>query len=340
MPTRPTVEGMLARQPWPSAYAGHPDWPELIERAAARLAAHGDLSRWTAAMAELPDLVPAAALLGDRVGVTGAIAPAGRDALTRALQGLTPWRKGPFELFGVHIDTEWRSDWKWRRIAAGLGDLSGQSVLDVGCGNGYFGWRALEAGADSVLGVDPSVLFFLQHATICRYLDPLVPRPNALLPLPFEALPEVPRDLALSMGVIYHRPEPAEHLDRLYRHLRPGGRLLLESLVVTHGDDVRPGRQARYARMRNVSVVPRVETLLAWLEAAGFQAMQVLDVTPTRADEQRRTPWMTFESLAEALDPADPGRTVEGYPAPVRAAILAHRPGPGVSNGDGPGVPC
>jgi tRNA (mo5U34)-methyltransferase len=30
--------------------------------------------------------------------------------MRQALMGLSPWRKGPFDLFGVHVDTEWRSD--------------------------------------------------------------------------------------------------------------------------------------------------------------------------------------------------------------------------------------
>jgi len=72
-------------------------------------------------------------------------------------------------------------------------------------------------------------------------------------------------------------------------------------------------------------VVPRVAQLSSWLEAAGFTSVRLVDVTATTTAEQRSTPWMTFESLAEALDPADPQRTVEGYPAPVRAALLAAR---------------
>jgi len=129
----------------------------------------------------------------------------------------------------------------------------------------------------------------------------------------------------LSMGVIYHRPDPLEHVRRLYQHVRPGGRLLLESLVVTDGPAIEPGRDGRYARMRNVSVVPRIAQLIGWLEAAGFKEVRLVDVTATTTGEQRSTAWMTFESLAEALDPADPQRTVEGYPAPVRAALLAAR---------------
>ena len=43
-----------------------------------------------------------------------------RRALRDQLQTLQPWRKGPFSLFGVHIDTEWRSDWKWSRVAPHL----------------------------------------------------------------------------------------------------------------------------------------------------------------------------------------------------------------------------
>lgn len=316
---------LLARQRVPTALAGHPRWPELLEVARRRLAGHGDLPRWTEALTALPDLVADTARLGDRVGVGGPIGPGEAEALRAALAGLHPWRKGPFELFGVHVDTEWRSDRKWQRIAPALGPLRGAEVLDVGCGNGYFGWRLLAAGAGHVLGVDPAVLFFLQHLAISRYLAPLVAGHNVLLPLPFEILPDLRFDLVLSMGVIYHRPDPEAHVRRLFGHVRPGGRLLLESLVVTAGPDIEPGREGRYARMRNVSIVPRVERLIGWLEAAGFTSVSVVDVTATTAAEQRRTPWMTFESLAEALAADDPGRTVEGHPAPVRAALLAVR---------------
>jgi tRNA (mo5U34)-methyltransferase len=322
---RPTPAQLLEAQRLPPELARHSGWTALREVARTRLAGHGDLPRWTDALDALPNLVPEAVCLGDRVGVRGPIDAADRQTLQAALAGLHPWRKGPFELFGVHIDTEWRSDWKWQRVAPALGRLDGAEVLDVGCGNGYFGWRLLDAGAARVLGVDPSVLFFLQHLAVSRYLAPLARGSNALLPVPFESLPDLSFDLVLSMGVIYHRPDPLEHVRRLYRHVRPGGRLLLESLVVTEGPDIEPGRDGRYARMRNVSVVPRVAQLISWLEAAGFGSVRQVDVTATTTSEQRSTPWMTFESLAEALDPADPRRTVEGYPAPVRAALLATR---------------
>ncbi|MFN9977777.1 MAG: DUF1698 domain-containing protein, partial [Phycisphaerae bacterium] len=43
----------------------------------------------------------------------------------------------------------------------------------------------------------------------------------------------------------------------------------------------------------------------------------------TTLSEQRRTEWMTFESLEDFLDPLDSARTIEGYSAPVRALISA-----------------
>lgn len=322
---RLTPAWLLAAQRFPEALTRHPDWPGLRDAALTRLAAHGDLPRWTESLAALPDLSADSLSLEDRVGVSGTAEARDRAALEAALAGLHPWRKGPFELFGVHVDSEWRSDWKWQRIAGALGPLRGRTVLDVGCGNGYFGWRALGAGAVRVLGVDPSVLFFLQHLAVCRYLASLAPGENLLLPVPFEILPAWSFDLVLSMGVIYHRPDPAGHVRQLFEHVRPGGQLLLESLVVTSGPELLPGRDGRYARMRNVSVVPRVEQLAGWLETAGFGTVTVVDVTPTTPAEQRRTPWMRFESLTESLDPDDPGRTVEGFPAPVRAALLATR---------------
>jgi len=245
------------------------------------------------------------------------------SALVGALQALHPWRKGPFAIGGVTIDTEWRSDWKWRRIAPALGSLRGQRVLDIGCGNGYFGWRMLAAGADEVIGIDPTLLFCMQHLAIARYTGD--PR-NRVLPLGVEEIPDtVQFDTVFSLGVIYHRRDPLQHTRQLHALTRAGGRAVLESLVVVDAaQDLIP--RGRYARMRNVWCVPTIATMQSWLESSGFSNVRVVDVTPTTTAEQRSTEWMRFESLSQALDPADPAYTVEGHPAPVRAVLMADKP--------------
>ncbi len=65
-------------------------------------------------------------------------------------------------------------------------DLQGKRVLDVGCGNGYYQWRMLGAGASLVLGVDPNWLFHCQFQALRRYLPDL---PTWHLPLTLEELP-------------------------------------------------------------------------------------------------------------------------------------------------------
>ena len=238
-----------------------------------------------------------------------------------------PWRKGPFELFGIHIDAEWRSDRKWRRVRPHV-DLAGKRVLDVGCGNGYFGWRMLEAGARSVLGIDPSLLFVLQHAAVASCVKGGSAR-NVVLPLRLEDLAQpslAPRskfDAVFSMGVIYHRRDPQAHLAQLASHTIEGGLLVLETLIAPQAFVP----QARYARMRNVWQVPDTATIDRWLAATGFTPGTVVDTTATTPAEQRTTAWMPHQSLADALDPDDPTRTIEGHPAPTRAVILAHREG-------------
>ncbi|MBX3708072.1 MAG: tRNA 5-methoxyuridine(34)/uridine 5-oxyacetic acid(34) synthase CmoB [Pseudomonadales bacterium] len=313
---------------WTPLFDALPDWrasaAELAATFETRLAdgGHGHLVRWRAAIERLPALVPEAVEFADTVTVRGTIDEAGRLVLAESLDALHPWRKGPFEFFGVRIDTEWRSDWKWRRVAPHVGRLDGLRILDVGCGNGYFGWRMLAAGARLVVGIDPTHLYCMQHRAINRYVRSTC---NWVLPLRFEELPRALFDAVFSMGVIYHRRDPLEHVRHLFDCLTPGGRVVLESLVVTGGPDL-VGAE-RYARMRNVHVVPAVTSLTRWLREAGFIDVAVVDVTRTTTGEQRSTPWMRFESLAAALDPADPTRTVEGLPAPVRAIVLARKPG-------------
>lgn len=307
-------------------------WAELLaEQIAAGLSRkrYGDLPRWEETLAALPDLpVVKRQLDAPRVGADcePPLDEAGREALRQTLQGLHPWRKGPFELFGVHIDTEWRSDWKWDRIAPHLDDLTDRRVLDVGCGSGYHCWRMAGAGAAEVIGIDPTPLFVLQYWALQKYLQ----HPGVwVLPLGIEQVPPKLHafDTVFSMGVLYHRRSPMDHLQELRDCLRPGGQLVLETLVIEGG----PGQvlvpEGRYARMGNVWFLPSVETLLGWLSKVRFTDPQLADVSVTTPGEQRATEWMRFHSLANFLDPEDARRTVEGYPAPRRAVVTARVPG-------------
>lgn len=279
---------------------------ELVPRLRARLTGqtHGDWARWNAVIEALP-------------GARGDSAQ-----LRELLMGLHPWRKGPLRLDDVVIDTEWRSDWKWARVQPAIDPLEGRKVLDVGSGNGYYALEMRKAGAGTVIGVDPTLLFAMQFLAINVFAqDPGV----FILPCRLEETPPADKvfDTTFSMGVLYHQRDPLAHLRTLGSTLRDGGQLVLETLFLP-GNDMRAATPPqRYARMRNVWLLPTVPQLLAWVEAAGFHDIEVVDSSVTTIDEQRSTEWMTFESLREALDADDPGLTIEGWPAPRRIVVTA-----------------
>lgn len=246
------------------------------------------------------------------------------DDLQDLLMGLTPWRKGPFRIQGIDIDTEWRSDLKWDRIRNSMTPLDGRTILDVGCGNGYYAYRMRAAGAGIVIGIDPTLLYVCQFAAL-RKISGI--GSAYVLPLRLQDLPHSSAafDTVFSMGVLYHQRDPHEHLAQLTRTLRDGGELVLETLILPgdQHDTLQP--EKRYARMRNVWHLPTISALIEWLELAGLQRIRVVDITRTSSDEQRSTCWMPFESLAESLRPGDPETTIEGLPAPTRAVIICSR---------------
>ncbi|MDA0692999.1 MAG: tRNA 5-methoxyuridine(34)/uridine 5-oxyacetic acid(34) synthase CmoB [Proteobacteria bacterium] len=285
---------------------------------------YGDLQRWRGALESLPDL-PAGQVHLDQsaVGVSGSpLSSQQAAALEDALRGLHPWRKGPFRLFDIEIDTEWRSDWKWDRVQPHLDTLTGKRVLDIGCGSGYHAWRMLGAGASEVIGIEPTPLFVLQFWAVQRYIQA---HGISVLPLGIEHIPPQLRafDTVFSMGLLYHRRSPFDHLVQLRDCLTDTGELVLETLVV-EGDEntvfVPPGR---YARMGNVWCIPSPEALSKWLKKVGFKEVSIVDITVTTVDEQRQTSWMQFHSLSHFLDPNDPSKTIEGHPAPMRAILIA-----------------
>lgn len=308
--------------------AGSPlqDWSaDLPAQIDAKLAiGHGDLPRWYAAVEALPPLHAGQIDLLHAFSLDGQRDDSARDALETALRGLIPWRKGPFRLFGVHVDTEWRSDWKWQRVAPHL-NLAGKRVLDVGCGNGYYMWRMLGAGADTVVGIDPNWLFLCQFLAMKHYLPDL---PAWHLPLAFEEMPGKLQgfDTVFSMGVLYHRRSPIDHLLDLKDCLVRDGELVLETLVVEGDAQQVLVPEDRYAQMRNVWFLPSVPALELWLRRAGFVDVRCVDVSITSVEEQRSTDWMRYQSLPEFLDPGDHRRTVEGLPAPRRAVLVARKP--------------
>lgn len=293
------------------------------------LSASADLKTWHHLLEATPSFKPSildfrqAAI---RIGNKSDISASEGMLLEKNLRQLHPWRKGPWDVFGIEIDTEWRSDWKWQRLAGSIDPLSGKNVLDIGCGNGYHCLRMNGAGAALSIGIDPYLKNVFQYFFLKKFFATV---PVHVLPLAIEDLPASLKffDTVFALGVLYHRRSPIDFIYSLRACLRSGGQLVLETLVIEgkKGEVLVP--EGRYAKMRNVWFIPSTLTLEGWLKRCGLKDVQLIDVTPTTTDEQRSTSWMTFESLPRFLDPNDSSRTIEGYPAPIRAIFTAREPG-------------
>jgi len=116
---------------------------------------HGDLRAWKAALALLPQVNSQTIDLNTavKIGALDDCDEQTRTQIRHALELLIPWRKGPYWVHGVHIDTGWRSDGKGGRGGAYLAPLNDGLVWAVGCGNGEHCWRVRGAGARWGCGV-------------------------------------------------------------------------------------------------------------------------------------------------------------------------------------------
>ncbi|GMR06940.1 MAG: tRNA 5-methoxyuridine(34)/uridine 5-oxyacetic acid(34) synthase CmoB [Gammaproteobacteria bacterium] len=317
--------------PWTTCFNDTPLQPWLNEQLSLAdkiCSSHGDYIRWHKTLQQLSQYATDKFNLSLPAIQIGREDKLGKDKynhLNDLLYNLHPWRKGPFNVFGVEINSEWRSDFKWQRLADKISPLKSRKILDVGCGNGYFMLRMLGEGAKCVLGIDPAVLYNMQFRALSRLIAGNINA--AALPIGIDDLPD---DLAcfdnvFSMGILYHRRSPIDHLSKLYSCLRPGGELVLETLVLDESEEKLLVPHSRYAKMRNVWFIPTTTALTIWLHRTGFNNIKLVDVSTTSREEQRSTDWMKYESLSDFLDPGDQSKTIEGHPAPTRAIFVASR---------------
>ena len=246
--------------------------------------------------------------------------------LIEALQKLIPWRKGPFMINDLTLESEWDGDMKWQRINKHIKPLKNKRVLDVGAGNGYFTLRMAMEGAKRALGIEPFLLFNYQFRAIKSMIES--PLNAFLLPIKLEEMPKKDIfDTVFSMGVLYHQKDHMAHLSQLREMMAPEAELVLETLIVEDPEDYILVPKDRYAHMRNVYSIPSIKTLKSWLKDANFNNARVVDVSKTKTAEQRKTPWIgeNAASLEDFLNPLDDSLTIEGYPAPTRAIVICER---------------
>ncbi len=245
-----------------------------------------------------------------------------RSKIEEMAKKMMPWRKGPFDLFGIFIDTEWQSFLKYNLLEPYF-DLKGRRVADVGCNNGYYMFRMLSQEPASIVGFDPSALYKTQFDFINHFIKSDIRYEL----LGVEHLPDYEHkfDTVFCLGVLYHRPDPVGTLKALAKGMEKGAELFLDTFMIDGEGDICLTPEMTYSKIPNIYFVPTIKALKNWCGRAGFIDIEVLEITITTEDEQRSTPWIEGESLGSFLDPDDASKTIEGYPAPKRVYIKAIR---------------
>lgn len=252
--------------------------------------------------------------LGDAISING-----------EALQGIEdtarlmmPWRKGPFQIFDTYIDSEWRSNIKYNLLRKHF-NLKDKRVADIGCNNGYYLFRMQEDAPKLLVGFDPSPLFKTQFDFINHFVKSDIV--YELLGVEHLEFYEEKFDTIFCLGVLYHRSDPVGMLKSLYKGLDKEGEVILDTFYIEGDEEICLSPASSYSKIPNIYFVPTISALKNWCYRAGFSSFEVLEISKTSSNEQRKTSWIEGESLEDFLDKDDNSKTVEGYPAPARVYV-------------------
>ena len=247
------------------------------------------------------------------------------ESLKQQLKDLSPWRKGPFDIAGIKLDAEWRSDLKWSKAESFVESLKGRRVCDIGANSGYYMYRMLAQDPEFVLGVDPTTRYYYQFLALQK-----LTAKNQLYYEPFglEELIHFPKffDTIFCMGILYHHRDPINILRMLNESMVKGGQLIVESQGIPGDGPYALFPEKTYAKVRGTYFVPTAECLVNWLKKSWFENIEVFYVSAMSTDEQRPTEWMTRQSYEDYVQ-EDQQLTIEGYPAPVRIYVSAYKKG-------------
>lgn len=106
---------------------------------------------------------------------------------------------------------------KWKKFEHAVPkDLSGKSVLDIGCNAGFYSVEMKKRGADSVLGIDTDEAYLNQ----ARFASSVLGFDIEFSRMSVYDVAKLGRkfDLVMFMGVLYHLRHPLLALDLIHEH--------------------------------------------------------------------------------------------------------------------------
>ena len=165
-----------------------------------------------------------------------------RDNLAGTIASLGPWfhnlRLNGHETAPRHFLGDYPSAFFKRFAHAIPSDLSGWSVLDIGCNAGFYAFEMKRRGAAHVVGIDAEPMYLRQARFAAAQLGF-----GADVEFRENSVYDVGRfgerfDLVLFMGVLYHLRYPLLALD-LLREFAVGRLLLFQTMVRGHCRDER-----------------------------------------------------------------------------------------------------
>ena len=143
------------------------------------------------------------------------------DQIRAQVEALGPWFHN-LDLHGVKTaPSHFLGDYpaiKWRRFSKALPtDLSGRTVLDIGCNGGFYSMEMKRRGAERVIGIDFD-REYLAQARFAAEVSGLEIEFRQLSVYDVASLGER-FDVVLFMGVLYHLRHPLLALDLIHEHV-------------------------------------------------------------------------------------------------------------------------